>query len=72
MEQEDGFQSQHFKNNIILPPTLHRVSTHKSERQRQVLQIGDVWIPFLLFPQIISTNFSFQEWRIYFELETRY
>jgi hypothetical protein len=46
IEQEDGFQAQDFKNNIILPPTLCGVSTHRSERQRQVLQIGDVWIPF--------------------------
>ncbi len=46
MEQEDGFQAQDFKDNIILPPTLCGVSTHKSERQRQVPRIGDVWIPF--------------------------
>jgi hypothetical protein len=34
------------KGNIILPPTLRRVSTHRLERQRQVSQLGDVWIPF--------------------------
>jgi hypothetical protein len=43
---------QDFKDNIILPPTLCRVSTHKSEKQRLMLQIVDVWIPF--FP--ISPN----------------
>jgi hypothetical protein len=48
MEQEDGFQAQDFGDNIILPPTLRRVSTHRLERQRQVLQIGDIWIPFSL------------------------
>jgi hypothetical protein len=37
---------QDFKDNIILPPTLCRVSTHRLEKQRQVLQINDVWIPF--------------------------
>jgi hypothetical protein len=46
MEQEDGFQMQDFQNNIILRPTLHRVSTHRSERQRQMSRIGDIWIPF--------------------------
>jgi len=48
MEQEDGFRAQDSKGNIILPPTLCRVSTHKLERQRQVLRLGDVWIPFSL------------------------
>jgi hypothetical protein len=48
MEQDDGFHAQDFKDNIILPPTLRRVLTHRSERQKQVLQIGDVWIPFSL------------------------
>ncbi len=46
MEQEDGFQAHDFRHNIILPSTLCRVSTHKSERQRQVSWIDDVWIPF--------------------------
>jgi hypothetical protein len=51
MEQEDGFRAQDSKGNIILPPTLCRVSTHKSERQRQVSRLGDGWIPFsLVFP----------------------
>jgi hypothetical protein len=48
MEQEDGFQMQDSKDNIILPPTLRRVSTHRLERQRQVSRLGDVWIPFSL------------------------
>jgi hypothetical protein len=46
MEHEDWFQVQVFRDNITLPPTLHRVSTHRSERQRQVPQICDIWIPF--------------------------
>ncbi len=48
MEQDDGFQMQDSKHNIILPPTLCKVSTHRSKRQRQVLRLGDVWIPFSL------------------------
>ncbi len=36
MEQEDGFQAQDSRNNIILPPTLRKVSMHHSKRQRQM------------------------------------
>jgi hypothetical protein len=32
------------RSNIILPPTLRRVSTHKLERQKQVSQLNDVRI----------------------------
>jgi hypothetical protein len=46
MEQEDGFQAQDFIDNITLPPILRRVATHKLEKQRQMPQIGDIWIPF--------------------------
>jgi hypothetical protein len=46
MKQEDGFQVLDFRDKIILPPTLCKVSTHRSERQIQVSQIDDVWIPF--------------------------
>jgi hypothetical protein len=46
LEHEDGFQAQDFKDNIILPPTFQKVSTHRFERQKKVLQIGDIWIPF--------------------------
>jgi len=46
MEQEDGFQAQDFRDNITLLPTLRRVSTHRSERQKQMPQTSDIWIPF--------------------------
>ncbi len=45
MEQMNGQQLQDFKNDITLPPTLHRVSTHRLEKQKQVPQIGDISIP---------------------------
>jgi hypothetical protein len=41
-----GFQAQDSRDNIILPPTLRRVSTHYSKRQKQVPQLTNVWIPF--------------------------
>jgi hypothetical protein len=46
MEHEDGSQAQDSRDNIILPPTLCRVSMHYSERQRQMPRLSDVWIPF--------------------------
>jgi hypothetical protein len=46
MEQEDGFQAQDSNDNITLPPTLHRVTTHYFERHRQVSRLGDLWIFF--------------------------
>jgi hypothetical protein len=55
MEREDGFQVQDFRNDIILPPTLRRVSTHKSKRKKQVPWIGDVWI---LFSPISPNHFN--------------
>jgi hypothetical protein len=58
MEQEDGFQAQDSKHNIILPHTLCKVSTNRSKRQRQVLQLSDVWIPFFpIFPNHFSNFF---------------
>lgn len=52
MEKEDGFQAQDSNDNITLPPSLCRVTTHYSKRQRQVSRLCDMWIPF--FP--ISPN----------------
>jgi hypothetical protein len=45
MEQMDGHQLQDFINNITLPPILRRMLTYRLQRQRQVAQIGDIWIP---------------------------
>jgi hypothetical protein len=46
MEKEDGFQAQDSNDNITLPPTLCRVTTHYFAKQRQVSRLGNVWIPF--------------------------
>ncbi len=45
MEQGDGGQPQNYRSNITTPHTLHKVSSSFLERQRNVLRIGDVWIP---------------------------
>ncbi len=34
IEQEDGFQAQDFKDNILLPPTLRGVSTHTNQKDK--------------------------------------
>jgi hypothetical protein len=48
MEQKDGGQLQSYIGNITTPHTLRRASLSILERQRNVLRIGDIWIPKLL------------------------
>jgi hypothetical protein len=52
MEQGDGRQPQSYKHNTTTPRTWRRVMPSLAERPRNVLRIGDIWIPKL----VVSPN----------------
>jgi hypothetical protein len=48
MEREGGRQHQYYRHNTTTPHTLRRVTPIFAERQRNVLGLGDIWIPKLV------------------------
>jgi hypothetical protein len=45
MEQVDGCQSPSYRRSTTTPHTLRRVTPSFTERQLNVLRLGDIWIP---------------------------